>query len=210
MNDFILSAKEDARQWCQGKVWQPRLLVLLYMGYIFIKHVSDFYALRHPGFLPYSSLIGALNFGIHEFGHVLFTPLGQFMHFLGGSLFQCMVPVIGMVMFYRQRDYFAIFFAFGWLSTNFFYVADYVRDARTEFIPLVSPFGPHAMHDWKYLLGNLHMLSWDKTFGFLLRGMGILSMFVCLAGGAWILWEMFRSSGKDSQKSARSASEKSV
>ncbi|MCH7911408.1 MAG: hypothetical protein IIB38_17570 [Candidatus Hydrogenedentes bacterium] len=47
-----------------------------------------------------------LNLGFHEIGHIVFSPLGMFMGILGGSLLQCLVPLLSTIMFYRQRDFF--------------------------------------------------------------------------------------------------------
>lgn len=173
-----------------GKLWWPRLPLLIWMGWIWIHVWSD------PQYQP---LLKGLNLGVHELGHIVFSPFRQFLTIAGGSILQCLVPVIGMVMFFRQRDPFAIFFAFGWLGTDFFDVATYVADARAMELPLVSPFGvDEILHDWNWLLEDLGWLAHDQTIAGLFRNAGHLSFVLCLAGGAWTLWRMgVRGNGLD-------------
>jgi hypothetical protein len=97
-----------------------------------------------------------------------------------------------MGMFLRQRDYFAVAVAFGWLSTNLFDVATYAGDARAQDLSLVSPGIGDVIHDWNYLLGKTGLLQADQTIAFLIRAGAVASMAVCLAGGAWLLWRMIR------------------
>jgi len=138
----------------------------------------------------YRSIIGPFNLGIHEFGHLIFSPLGLFFNIIGGTLIQLAVPLYGMVNFLKQEDYFAVSLCFGWLSTNFFDIADYASDATDMHIPLVSPFSGHIYHDWNYLLSKLQILHLDGTIAFLLRTAGVLSMSICLITGCWMIWLM--------------------
>jgi ribosomal protein S27AE len=41
-----------------------------------------------------ASFLHRVNLPFHEFGHVLFRPFGTWLMFLGGSLFQCVLPLI--------------------------------------------------------------------------------------------------------------------
>ncbi len=143
----------DAREWAQGRLWWARLPLLIYLGYVLARHIAD------PA---YRSMFGGINLGIHEIGHYVFAPLGDFFGAFGGTILQCLAPVISTAVFYRQRDYFAISFCFGWLSMNLFGVARYVGDARAMVLPLVTPGGGYAKHDWNYLLGRMHMLQFDR------------------------------------------------
>ena len=143
----------------------------------------------------YESYVGALNFGIHELGHVVFRPFGEFVMILGGSLFQCLVPVIAFAMFVKQGDYFAQAFAFGWLSTNLFSVATYCADARSMLIPLLSIGGGDVYHDWNYILDRLGLLRFDHALAFLMRVAAVVSMLVFLGVGSWLVSIMIRTRG---------------
>jgi hypothetical protein len=165
-----------------GKLWWLRLPLLLWMAWIWAHHATD------PDYQP---LLKGLNLGIHELGHIVFSLFGQFLTIAGGSILQCLAPVAGMAMFVRQRDPFAICFAFGWLGTNFFDVATYAADARAMELPLVSPFGGDEItHDWNWLLDDLGWLAHDQAIAGMFRFAGHLSFALCLVGGAWTLWRM--------------------
>lgn len=167
-----------------GRAWMPRLPLLLICVYLFWRCAND----------PlYSGLIGGLNLGIHELGHYLWGPFGEYASVLGGSFTQCLAPVLAMVMFYRQRDIFAIAFAFCWLGTNFYGVATYAEDAVVQQLNLVSPGSGDPMHDWGYILTRWGMLSKAAAFGDLFRTVGALSFVVGITGGAWVLRLMHKS-----------------
>lgn len=170
----------------QGRLWWPRFPLLLWMLWIWVHHLMT---------SEYQSLAKSLNLGIHELGHIVFAPLGQFMSVGGGTILQCIVPIIGMVMFVRQRDPFAVFFAFGWLGTNFFDVALYIDDARSMELPLVSPFsgGDEIIHDWNWLLEHMHLLQYDHAIADMAWLSANVSFTLCVVGGAWTLWRMMLS-----------------
>lgn len=172
-------------EWCVGRVWWGRAVLLIFFGYVGVCHYMD------P---TYESIFKGLNLGLHELGHMVFAPFGEFMGIAGGSLFQCLVPLIGMTMFRLQRDYFGIAVAFGWLSTNLFDVATYAEDARSMELPLVSPFGGggEIIHDWNWLLMATNALQYDHAIAQLLRLSGVTCMLICVLFGAWLCWEMFR------------------
>jgi hypothetical protein len=181
----INSLRIEAADWCRGKNWYVRLPFLVWFAYILVKHLSN------P---MYSSLLGALNLGLHEFGHLIFSPFGQFLHMLGGTLFQIFAPLLGAINFYRQDDFFSIALCFGWLSTSLFDVARYAADARVMNLPLLSPFGGgDPIHDWNYLLSRMGILSFDTALSFIIKCFAVLSMLLCLGMGAWLLWQMHKS-----------------
>jgi hypothetical protein len=101
--------------------------------------------------------------------------------------------MIAMVLFARQRDYFAISFAFGWLATNYFELATYVGDAVTKSLPLVTPGGGEPIHDWNYILGNYGWLRHTDALAGLHAFAGHACMAICLGTGAWIVATMIRS-----------------
>jgi hypothetical protein len=184
---FFIDLKNDAIEWCQGKNWLVRLPLLLFFVYVLARHLRD----------PlYSSVIGALNLGIHELGHIIFGFLGEFIAVAGGTIFQLFVPIFAVFNFYRQQDFFAMALSWGWLSTNLFNVATYAADARTLSLPLVSPFGGGdngVYHDWEYMLSKLNILQYDSVVALIFRVLAIVSMLVCFCAGAWLLWQMILS-----------------
>lgn len=73
---------------------------------------------------------------------------------------------------------------FMWFGVDFLTVA---ADARTQLLPLVSPFRGAPQHDWTYLLQNLGLLRFDAQVGRAFHDVGILTMAAGLATGAWVL-----------------------
>ena len=139
-----------AREWAAGRSATLRLLLWGYFVYAFVRHLGD----------PlYKSLFGALNLGVHELGHVIFSPFGQFLSIAAGSFVQCLVPGVSFFMFYRQRDFFAVSVSFTWLAVNLFEVASYAADAVKMDLPLVSPFAGQPIHDWNFLLDRTGLLG---------------------------------------------------
>jgi hypothetical protein len=172
---------DQVREWCQGRAWWARIPILLWLGYLLVR------LLGNPA---HQSVFNPLDLGIHELGHIIFAPLGQFMGILGGSLTQCLVPALSPLMFYRQRDFFAMAFCLGWLGLNLFDVSVYVADARAQRLFLVSPFGGDPLHDWHYLLGRMGLLRYDHAIAVLLRVVGTASMAAFLLVGAYLCWLM--------------------
>jgi len=182
----------EARAWAAGRMWLPRLLLLFYMTWVMFRSLGD----------PlYQSLFKALNLGIHELGHLVTIPLGQFISIASGSLIQCLAPVAGYFMFRRQGDWFALGVAAWWLGTNLHDVAAYAGDARSQSLTLVTPFGGgEIIHDWHYLLSHTGLLEWDHAIAAVLRLSGFLAM---LGGIAWgvvtVVW-MIRNEGENGCK----------
>ena len=167
--------------YCRGRWWWARVPLLVWFGYMLVRSLLD------PA---YSSLFVALNLAIHEIGHILWSPFGQFLEILGGSLTQCLAPLVSMGFFLRQRDYFAAAFCFGWLGLNLFEVALYVGDARAMGLSLVTPGGGDAIHDWNWILGRLGLLQMDRMFAWWLRAGGAVCMLAFLGIGGYMAVRM--------------------
>ena len=96
-----------------------------------------------------------VNLAIHETGHIVFMPFGEFMHFLGGSLFQLLVPLAFVGYFLHRGDKHAATVALWWEATNLWYVGVYIDDAQKIALDYVGG----GEHDWAYLLsefGKVH------------------------------------------------------
>jgi len=183
---LVAAIVSDARDWCRGRWWIPRVPVILFFSYLWLQHASE------P---TYRSIFQGLNLGIHELGHFVFG-FGDIPAALGGSLLQCLAPLGAMAMFARQRDYFAISFGLGWLATNYFELATYVGDAVKKQLPLVTPGGGEPIHDWNYILGNYGWLRHTESVAGLHTFLGHTCMVACLSLGGWIAWTMIRTGVK--------------
>lgn len=172
----------DAREWARGRMWIPRALLLLYLVYALVRHLRN----------PYNSTIfSGITLAFHEMGHVVFNFAGHFIGSLMGSGTQLLIPVIVVIVFLRQRDYFGMAVGGFWLAFAMFELATYVGDARAMDLPLVG-FTDDPEHDWNYLLGAMGLLNFDTTLAFLIRCAGTISALGSLAFGVWLLITMAR------------------
>lgn len=172
--------------------WWWRLPILALFAYFLWQNWQDpKFALNRMA-NPFS----ALDLGIHEMGHFIFMPFGEFMHILGGSLFQCLVPLIALAGFLQIRMYFAATLTFCWLGLNFFDVATYIADAEMRVLPLVGPgslgvgTNDQALdqgHDWYQLLSRMDQLNNDLAIAEFMRQAATVVTFIGLALGALIV-----------------------
>lgn len=116
------------------------------------------------------------NLFIHEVGHLIFMPFGQFIYVAGGSFFQSLVPLLLMIYFFRQRDYFAGSFVMIWLGQTLINTSTYIKDA--EFLRLHLLGG--GLHDWNYLLSELGVLQMAGSIG---SSVHIIGMIIIIIGG---------------------------
>ena len=127
----------------------------------------------------YHFLDGA-NLLFHEAGHLVFGLLGQWPHFLGGSLGQLVFPALTAIYFFRRGQRFEAAVCGLWLGESFFYLAAYMADARDQALPLV---GGH-IHDWHWMLSRLGLLESCRTLAGFVRALASLWLLACLYG-AW-------------------------
>jgi len=176
----------DAEEWARGRMWIPRALLLLYLVYADIRFLRD----------PMSStMFSGITFAFHEMGHLIFAFAGHFICSLMGSGTQVLIPIIVIIIFLRQPDYFGVAVGGFWLSFSLFELARYVADARAMDLPLVG-FSDDPEHDWHYLLGTLGLLNFDTTLAFLIRVAATLTGVAALAFAVWLLLIMARTKGR--------------
>ena len=132
-------------------------------------------SLRSPGAYR---LLDSVDLAIHETGHLVFGPFGEFIGALGGTLFQLIVPTAFVLYFVRQGDRYAASVTLWWVAQNFWNISVYVRDARAQLLPLVGG----GEHDWAYLLGRLGLLQHDQDIA---RGVHAIGLLIFLFSVWW-------------------------
>ena len=141
------------------------------------------------------SFLHLVNLVFHEAGHIIFSPFGQFVRTLGGTLGQLLMPAICLaVLLIRTRDAFGAAVAQWWLAESFMDIAPYINDARALNLILlggVTGKDVENYHDWEALLGKLGLLSLDHTLALASQGIGILLMVSALMWAAANLWIQF-------------------
>lgn len=145
------------------------VLILSVYGLVSIRTPDTFRLLDH------------VDLAIHETGHLVFAPFGEFLTALGGSLFQLIVPAVFVGAFWRRGDRFAAFIACWWVAQSSWNLARYIADARAQALPLVGG----GEHDWAYLLASLGWLEHDARIAGMVRGAGVL-LFGLAMLGAWM------------------------
>jgi hypothetical protein len=119
-------------------------------------------------FDPYRwHFIDGVDLIIHEAGHVIFMPFGEFVSIAGGSLFQVIVPAVFAGYFFRQRQFWSAALVLFWLGQSMLNVAVYAGDAVALQLPLIG--GDDSIHDWNYMLDRLGMLQSTQTISGLIR-----------------------------------------
>jgi hypothetical protein len=131
--------------------------------------------LRDPGF----ALIDNVNLPIHETGHIVFSPFGELITALGGTLFQLIVPAVFIGYFLRRRDQFAASVALWWFAENLWNIAVYVADAQAQELPLVGG----GEHDWAFILAELDVLQQDARIAAMVRFAGTLLFVIAIVWG---------------------------
>jgi len=113
-----------------------------------------------------------VNLPFHEFGHILFTPLGDTMHFLGGTIGQLMWPFVLVFYFIHRKEYLSSSFCLFWFGENFLNISKYMADARDLLLPLVGG----GIHDWNHLFYKWGILHLDKSIAGVIFTLGVIVM----------------------------------
>jgi hypothetical protein len=124
-------------------------------------------------------VLDAVDLAIHETGHLVFAPFGEFIGFLGGTILQLALPAAFVVYFWRRGDRHAASVALWWVAQNCWNISVYVRDARAQALPLVGG----GEHDWAYILGRLGWLRHDQALATDIRIVGAaIYLYAVIAG----------------------------
>ena len=122
--------------------------------------------------------INSVNLPIHESGHIIFMFFGEFMHFLGGSLFQVLFPCVFLFYVYKNKDYFSASLLLFWVGQNLLDVSVYASDAIAMELPLLG-----GEHDWNTLLEMTNLLKYTKPIGtaIYMCGISVILLAICLS-----------------------------
>lgn len=94
-------------------------------------------------------LLGGVDLGFHELGHMLTYVFPDVVTALMGGVFQVAVP-LGLAVYFGlwRRDLLAAGLCLAWAGASAFDVSVYIADAPFQRLPLIG-----GSHDWAYLLG---------------------------------------------------------
>src|SRR5215468_3917282 len=138
-------------------------LLLVYFGWIALTPMQG-------------SFLDNIDLPIHEFGHLLFRPFGEFMMVAGGSLFQVIFPAFFVGYFFWQKSYYSAAIVLFWIGQSILNVWVYAADAIVMRLVLTSGFtgSEGSFHDWNYLLAATGLLSSTNLVAGVIRFAGTL------------------------------------
>jgi hypothetical protein len=143
------------------------------------------------------SFLHLVNTPFHEAGHVFFTPFGDFVRTLGGTLGQLIMPMVCcLVLLLKTRDPFGAGVALWWFGENFLDIAPYIDDAGTGELPLLGgntgESTPYGFHDWEYLLTETNRLGHEHDMARMSHTIGACIMALALVWMAAMLWRSYQ------------------
>jgi hypothetical protein len=120
-------------------------------------------------------IIDTLDLFIHEAGHFFFGLFGRFIGFLGGSLFQVIIPIATVIVFARSSLR-SLPFTLYWTGQSLVNVSIYIGDAPYQRLQLISRY---AIHDWRWLLNYMGMMEYAEDIA---GGVNALGLVICIIG----------------------------
>lgn len=163
MKNFYHPKKDSA----QEKIfpWLGSLLLIPVMIYFFL-NIGNYL------------LIDYLNLLIHEGGHGIFKIFGKYIHALGGTLMQIIIPSMFIVFYFIKKQKFGAQIFLVWLGQNLFNISVYAADARAHKLPLLG--GNKVYHDWTYLLNTVGLIEYDQLIGKVFVFLGMAAFIVAI------------------------------
>jgi hypothetical protein len=137
------------------------------------------------------SFLDNVDLPIHETGHLLFRPLGEFMSVAGGSLFQIIFPAVFVGYFVWHHKYYSAAIVLFWVGQSILNVWVYAADAVSMQLVLTSGLtgSEGSFHDWNYMLTRTGLIGSTKAVAGLIRLGGTL--IILAAAGASFFYAFF-------------------
>ena len=143
---------------------------------------------------PYQwHLIDGVNLVIHEAGHLIFRPFGEFMTIAGGSLFQVIMPALFVGYFCYHRKFYSAALVLFWVGESILNVSVYAGDSLALQLPLLG--GQDSIHDWNYMLSATNLLPRTAAIAGAIRLLGTLAIIAACIGS-------YKFAGKKDQSSS--------
>lgn len=124
------------------------------------------------------SFLDLADLPIHETGHLIFRPFGEFLMIAGGSLFQVILPALFVGYFWWNEKYYSAAVVLFWVGQSIINVWVYAADAVVMQLVLTSGFtgSEGSFHDWNYMLTRLGLIDSTKTVAGVIRAIGTLTI----------------------------------
>jgi hypothetical protein len=141
------------------------------------------------------SFLHLINLPFHEAGHIFFSFFGRFLHVLGGSLLQVVIPAVCLVAFLMRREPFSASVGLWWVGQSFIDMAPYINDAQAGQLMLIGGVtGQEApdFHDWNVLLGMTGLINYDGVIAHLSKYTGVVLVLLALVWGSYSLLAQYK------------------
>jgi len=145
-----------------------KIITYIFLGILAILSVREY---QGQGFF----LIDTVNFIFHEAGHPIFFLFGDFIHALGGTLGQLIIPLVFFWYFFFHKQFLSSGVMLWWFGQNFIGIGAYMADARVQALELIG-----GQHDWTYILGRLRLLKYDQVIGSSVQILGLIIMLLSI------------------------------
>lgn len=128
----------------------------------------------------HGSFLDNVDLPIHETGHLLFRPFGEFLMIAGGSLFQVIFPLVFAGYFAWRRQFYSAAIVMLWVGQSVLNVWVYASDAIVMQLVLTSGFtgSEGSFHDWNYLLTATGLLDSTKGVAKVIRFVGTFTIII--------------------------------
>lgn len=166
---------------------ERRLTVYKAAGAVVLIAVWGWFALVKDDQTP---IFVYLNIAVHETGHVLFRPFGEFTMLVMGSGFEVLFPfAVGLVFLIRKRELVSTAVSWGWAASALASAATYIADADDGRLALLGGAGPDTAGDWERILGEqfFDKLYLADSIAAKVRTVGYVLWFVALGMAAWMI-----------------------
>jgi hypothetical protein len=125
-------------------------------------------------------LIDGVDLVIHEAGHLIFSPFGEFIMIAGGSLFQVIMPALFIGYFAYHSKFYSAAMVLFWVGQSILNVSVYAGDSLALQLPLLG--GQDSVHDWNYILSSLNLLPATPQIAGAIRLLGTTAIAVASFG----------------------------
>jgi hypothetical protein len=130
------------------------------------------------------SFLDMVDLPIHETGHLLFRPFGEFISVAGGSLFQIIVPAVFVGYFIWNKKYYSAAIVLFWVGQSIINVFVYAGDAVVMRLVLTGGLtgSEGGFHDWNYLLTETDLLDKTQLIAKIIRFSGAVIIVAAITG----------------------------
>jgi hypothetical protein len=159
------------------------LAVLGYMCYLTNFLATAYQIPRDRSTLPFVVwFIDTVDIFVHEAGHLFFTPAGDVLYYLGGSIIQVVLPMAAAILLLGISTR-SLSYCLYWLGHNLANISVYIADAPKLELKMYSF---HGLHDWYLICTTLGIMDQAGKLAQDVLYAGIIS---CVIGiGLGLFW----------------------